>query len=270
MFLRGFDNADDMRFNHGDSPATVSAYRLDRYEVTVARFRSFVEAGFGTRASPPADGAGAHALTSGTGWSASFDDALQADRSALSTALLCDPETTWSVDAGGGDNRAMSCLDWYEAFAFCIWDGGYLPTEAEWNFAASAGNEQRAYPWSSPAPDFSIDCAHANYGGDNWPATVCPRGIAGGTVPGSTPDGDGAYGQADLAGNVTEFTLDKYDPAFVTPCVDCVDTATSADRIVVRGGAYEHAAPVLRTSYRAAFDPGDRFPEFGVRCARPL
>jgi hypothetical protein len=60
-------------------------------------------------------------------------------------------------------NLPMNCMNWYEAFAFCAWDGGRLPTEAEWNYAAAGGDQQRAYPWSSPPGALVLDAAHASY-----------------------------------------------------------------------------------------------------------
>jgi len=48
-------------------PATVADFYLDKYEITVGRFRQFVNAGMGTQASPPASGAGAHSLITGSG-----------------------------------------------------------------------------------------------------------------------------------------------------------------------------------------------------------
>jgi formylglycine-generating enzyme required for sulfatase activity len=48
-----------------------------------------------------------------------------------------------------------------EAYAFCIWDGGFLPSEAEWECAAAGGPDQREYPWGSTDPGTAnlYDCA---------------------------------------------------------------------------------------------------------------
>src|SRR4051794_15820890 len=56
------------RRSFGSLPATISKLDLDVYEVTVGRFRAFVEAGGGTRTMPPSDGAGAHPKIPNSGW----------------------------------------------------------------------------------------------------------------------------------------------------------------------------------------------------------
>jgi formylglycine-generating enzyme required for sulfatase activity len=149
--------------------AQVSGFVLDKYEATVGRFRKFVEGdggrGLGTQQSPPEAGSGAHPRLVGSGWDSAWNGELAADKAALKMQVKCSStRQTWTDEAGGNENKAMNCVTWYEAMAFCIWDGGYLPTEAEWHYAASGGSEHRAYPWSTnPASSTTINCTHANY-----------------------------------------------------------------------------------------------------------
>ncbi|MCA9623624.1 MAG: SUMF1/EgtB/PvdO family nonheme iron enzyme, partial [Myxococcales bacterium] len=137
------------RSNNPLFPATVSDFRLDRFEVTVGRFRRFVNA---YPSSAPAPGDGAHPAIPGSGWDASDDAKLPGDATALMAALDCGSYTTYTDQVGGQEHLPINCLTWELAFAFCAWDGGRLPTEAEWNYAAAAGAEQRLYPWGSAAP----------------------------------------------------------------------------------------------------------------------
>jgi len=268
-YERGFDVAGDVDSGSTAYPATVGDFRLDRYEVTVGRFRAFVNAGLGTQARPPAAGAGAHARVAASGWDASWNTTLPASTEALVAALKCDPTfQTWTDAPGGNEQRPIDCVSWYEAVAFCAWDGGFLPTEAEWNYAAAGGEEQRAYPWSSPAGSLTIDAAHASY----WDGTDC----TGDGMPdcaltdlgavGTKPAGDGRWGQADLAGNVLEWTLDFF-AAYPLPCSDCANLTLAAHR-VIRGGSYGSDEDDLRGGRRLGIAPSDRNGITGIRCAR--
>jgi formylglycine-generating enzyme required for sulfatase activity len=160
-------------------------------------------------------------------------------------------------------------VTWYEAYAFCIWDGAFLPSEAEWNYAATGGGDQRVYPWSSPPTSSTIDCSYANYlASDEAGSYDCAssEGGAATRVGSESPKGDGKWGQADLAGNVMEWTLD-YFANYVASCPNCAYLTSTSAR-VVRGGSYEQAAAGLLASARSAFDPTTRFPYLGVRCGR--
>jgi sulfatase modifying factor 1 len=251
------------RSNEASSPATVSPFRMDAMEISVGRYRKFVAAEVaGWR--PPA-GSGKHfhlnsgmGLNGGTepGWNATWTANLATTADAWTTNLTSCPSPTWTDATGANEDLPVDCLSWYEAYAFCIWDGGFLPTEAEWNFVAAGGDEQRVYPWSSPPSSTTIDCTFANFMGCKTP-------------PG--PDnglenvmGEGKFGTDGLAGNVAEWVLDADGP-YPMPCNDCANLTGPGG--VVRGGDFLSPASALVTSARATPTSLNRN-RFGARCAR--
>jgi formylglycine-generating enzyme len=269
VYYRSYDLAGDPQSGTMNFPATVSEFSLDKYVVTVGRFRAFVQAGMGTQTNPPKQDSGAHVKIPVSGWDVSWNENLPRDISGLMADIKCDATfQTWTDIPGSNENRPINCVSWYEAMAFCIWDGGYLPTETEWNYAAAGGSQQRAYPWSNGSAQLTIDSLHASYDdgtgciGDGMPACAVTD-----LVPvGIKLAGDSRWGQSDLAGNVHEWTLD-WIGAYTTPCLDCANLA-SATRRVVRGGAFDGDINDLRTSSRSSFFPIDRKNVNGIRCAR--
>ncbi len=261
-FYRSYDG---VSYTSQAYPATVSNFLLDRYEITVGRFRKFVAA---YSQSMIVAGAGKNPNNaSDPGWDTTWNASLPANATALTTVIQCNPTyQTWTASAGSNEDRPMNCIDWYEANAFCIWDGGRLPTEAEWNYAAAGGTDQRVYPWGATAPD----CTYANYYGAAGGTDFCVLPGTGSTnnVGSESPKGDGKYGQADLAGNVWEWTLDWFaNPYSQTSCTNCADTTAATSRIL-RGGSFFDSASFLLSSYRGDLVPTSRSYNFGSRCAR--
>jgi formylglycine-generating enzyme required for sulfatase activity len=258
-FYRSYDGVD---FKDPNYPATVSDFYLDKYEITVGRFRMFVNAGMGTQASAPVSGAGANPLITGSGWDSTWNTHLAATTAALTTNLKCYAGyQTWTDTAGSNERMPQNCMDWYTAFAFCTWDGGRLATEAEWSYAASGGSEQRYYPWSSPPTSTTINDSYAVYCGGSCNSAQ--------NVGSKSPTGDGKWGQSDLAGNVLEWTLDWYESPYPIPCVNCADLSTVSGR-VLRGGAFGNSASIIRSANRS-YDNAPRNTNsnfVGSRCAR--
>src|SRR5205814_5051728 len=118
-FKRTYDGVD---FRDESAPATVSDFYLDKYEITVARFRAFIEAGSGTRTRPPAEGAGAHPRIAGSGWRSAWNGKLARDTAVLKAGLKCHPSyQSWTDEPGDNERKPVNCVDWYTAFAFCAW-----------------------------------------------------------------------------------------------------------------------------------------------------
>jgi formylglycine-generating enzyme required for sulfatase activity len=275
-FLESYDGVAALDGTH---PASVSAFRLDDDEVTVGRFRQFVAAVVNQPAWLPPAGSGKHLQVSGgmglasaadggpsleSGWDPAWNAAIPTSAAAWSNALTSCGGLTSSYLGGGTDRRPINCVTWYEAYAFCIWDGGFLPTEAEWNYAAAGGDEQRVYPWGAPDP--GPDARLAVYGcyyADQGPGTC--RGLQD-IAPVGTAGGVGRWGQIDLAGSLWEWCLDAYAP-LGPACTDCAALQGGSAR-VIRGGAYDTASPYLRTAVRNSNDPSYRSDAVGLRCAR--
>lgn len=272
--VRDFDGGD---FNDDDGRmATVSDFRLDTYEVTVGRFRAFVEDGQGTQAAQnPLRGSGGHPRYLNSGWDPdTFFSELEVDEAALRLALQCsDPlRHTWTDDPDFNENKPINCVSWYEALLFCAWDGGRLPSEVEWYFAAAGGEEQRAYPWAEPAS--VVDADLAVFGCPDA-MVACETGTSIAPV-GSKRNGVGRWGHYDLSGNVAEWVLDTVIDAtdYVSPCDDCVRIGVGNRG--VRGGAFNtaHVAGTvddLLVASRASAPPKPqpRAHGIGFRCMRP-
>jgi formylglycine-generating enzyme len=277
-FLRDYDTGSDGEFSDMSYPATLSPFALDKYEVTVGRFRQFVDLGGGLAMNAPPVEAGAHSNIEGSGWNASWIGGLAPDIESQTQNLTCYPtSTTWTATPGPNENLPINCVNWYEAFAFCAWDGGVLPTTAQWNFAASGGDEQRVYPWSVPPDSMAISCADASYYDSSKDCDSV-------SVVGSRPAGDSKWGQSDMGGNVAEWCFDvdavlttttSVTALYVEPCVDCARLAPDPqdpnnDSRVARGGAFDGGAMYERISsslYDAA-EPSEHLFEVGFRCAR--
>jgi formylglycine-generating enzyme len=276
------------QYNDAQYPARVSPYLLDAYEVTSGRFRAWVEETDGNlRASAPKAGAAAHPKIAGSGWRSEWNQFLPQSRDEVDAMLgpngcqvggnvgdwgartWWTPELEAEVLASHEENphvlaentkealdrKPLNCVPWHVLFAFCAWDGGRLPTNAEWGFAASAGSEQRAFPWGTPpanqmvriagrsdlslVPVFGYGAKYTtsmlydpSWGPNTYPDNYAhtwgtPWRLQGDNAAHVAPVGrkvlgNGKWGHADLAGGMHEWMLDE-GPSRPGECKDCAN-----------------------------------------------
>jgi formylglycine-generating enzyme required for sulfatase activity/uncharacterized membrane protein YfcA len=225
----------------------VQTYCLDRTEVTVAAYRRCVVEGHCT---PP----GKHAA-----WPELFSS------EELSWSAYCNEN---AVDR---EDHPINCVDWQQAESYCRARGARLPTEAEFEYAARGGDEQRTFPWGEAPPDETrlnacgAECAReVSAIRGNWRGLYPGEDGWAGTAPvGSFPEGRGRWGHLDLSGNVWEWMSDVYCP-YGSP--DCFNDERS-----VRGSGFLQSSLIKARATRRNQDAAWHLSgDSGFRCATSL
>lgn len=190
------------------------------------------------------------------------------------------------------DHYPVVGVNWKQAQAFCVWrtellnnairkkKGGVelsefrLPTEAEWEWAASGGNSLNPYPWGGPSTRNAKGCFLANFKPlrGNYVADGGLRTV----VVGHYPPND--FDLYDMAGNVAEWTNSAYDPASYNVTWDMNPNYTynakdsdppAMKRKVIKGGSWKDIAYYLRITTRAYEYQDTAKSYIGFRCIQP-
>ena len=146
-------------------------------------------------------------------------------------------------------------VSYNDAKTYCEWAKKRLPTEAEWEKAASQKSKNTEYPWGDEKPD----CKKANF-------VECDLKIK---EVGSFLSGASGYGVMDMAGNVAEWVADWYDKnSYLTMNTTNPKGPMTGTYRVIRGGSFKSTALDLRKSNRMYAMPSERLMTVGFRCAK--
>ncbi len=235
---------------------SIQPFRIARAPITNAEFAAFVEEG----------GYRHRKWWSKSGWDWREKDGAE-------------HPTYWQRESGGRwlqrrfnewlpliENHPIIHVTWYEAEAYCNWAGRRLPTEAEWESAASGeptrnrceiAGRKRRFPWGDepPRPD------RANL---DWSAGGC-------VDVGALPLGDSIFGCRQMIGNVWEWTATYFRPypGFVVDPYKEYSQPWFENHKVLRGGCWTTRSYLIRNTWRNFYIPDRRDVWAGFRtCAK--
>ena len=213
-------------------PVQVSAFYIDKYEVTNQLYKACVDAGL---CKPPAQ-----------------------SNSATQNAYYGNPDF---------NDYPVLWVDWNMAKTYCEWRGARLPTEAEWEKAARGATGQN-YPWGerfegAKANSCDVNCqtdfADKNFN-DGFPEAAPVTAFE---------NGASVFGVVNLAGNVSEWVSDWYSDAFYSQPGIVADPPgpQNGEKRILRGGSWFRYPINLRTVTRSSRAPSYTANDVGFRCA---
>jgi sulfatase modifying factor 1 len=274
-FLMGTDYADGFPAD-GEGPVrkvTVDSFLIDIFPVRNGDFASFIdETGYITEAER-------------FGWSFVFEGDLP-NRDASFGALEGVHGTEWWKRIDGADWRhpegPPSAIDtrpdhpvvqvsWNDAAAYAAWAGKRLPTEAEWEYAARGGLEQKLYPWGDELNPDGKHLCNIWQGKFPFQNTAEDGFISVAPVQAFPPNGFGLY---SVAGNTWEWCADWFDSEFhkmadrINPVGPPIGTAR-----VLKGGSYlchRSYCNRYRVAARSSNTPDSATTNIGFRCVRDV
>ncbi len=242
---------------HNEQPlhaVTLSAYCIDRTEVTVGAYAACVAAK-GCTAAP---------------------------QTAPYIGYSEEGVKQWNLSCNGDDRptHPINCVDWDQAAGYCRWAGKRLPSEAEWEYAARhdpTSAKDRTYPWGDEAPsarrmnacgtecvamgrrDLQLDWNAIYEASDGWETTA---------PVGHFPAGASSIGALDMAGNVWEWTADWYGEYPGAAVTDPQGAKAGTYRLFRGGGWDSDDAVWVRAANRDWVGPAHHSVNLGFRCAR--
>jgi ergothioneine biosynthesis protein EgtB len=251
LYELGFSGSDFCYDNEVPEHKTyLNAYEIDTYPVTNKQFMAFIDAG----------GYEDYRFWLSDGWD------IVNEKKWDAPLYWQKMEGYWYKKDFGGLNKIspdepVTNLSYYEADAYSKWAGKRLPTEAEWEKAASWNEDlekKTIYPWGDELPsDHNANLL------ESWNWAPCQIG--------SYPQGKSYYGCHQMLGDVWEWTSSEYVlyPGFRSKFSEYTDK-WAINQKVLRGGSFATPRSQIRNSYRNYFKPHERIPFSGFRCVRDL
>jgi len=274
-FLMGTDSKEGFQ-RDGEGPVrevTLDPFFIDAYPVTNSQFAEFAKA------------TDYRTESERLGWSFVFQGHIPAERyDELVEATV--PGANWWCKVGNANwqrpegpdsnienrpNHPVVHVSWNDAVEYCRWAGKRLPTEAEWEYAARGGLEQKLYPWGD---DLTPDGRHlCNIWQGEFPALdLAEDGYsAPAPVDAFPPNGYGLY---TITGNAWEWCHDWFHPTYHV-------SATRSNPVgpldgsakVMKGGSYlchKSYCNRYRVAARTSNTPDSATTNISFRCVRDV